>query len=398
MQYSTDQTRGGYLALATAIAVALLLGIAPFAKAQDGGVVGAGAVDAVGAAVESAAGSSAEGTVSQSSTPVVPPEQASVTAPATPPASEPASTPPEPSSNGLGAPERQVEPVSTALSAGAEVAEGIRNGSAKAVASTTESVASATKSIGAPTSPSDVVKNEVGGAVEHVTGSARSSLQEAAARSPQNATTRSLEKAGRDLIEGGAPTPKSLAKAVVAVLAAAEDLIPSMGDLVPSTDEASLPASGTDGGLLSPSSAGSVPGSLRGSELPGERLAFLTGLPLQSFAGPEAIAAPRWWALALGRKFAVRGSSPMPVAGDSALSGGGNGRRADPVPPAGNVPRPPSETSPAAASGLGGSSFVPIVALLALLALAVPATFRRLREMADLAAPAPCACALERPG
>jgi hypothetical protein len=52
----------------------------------------------------------------------------------------------------------------------------------------------------------------------------------------------------------------------------------------------------------------------------------------------------------------------------------------------------------ATASGLGGSTFIPIAPLPALLALVAPAIFRRLREMADRSPPLPFACALERPG
>jgi hypothetical protein len=59
---------------------------------------------------------------------------------------------------------------------------------------------------------------------------------------------------------------------------------------------------------------------------------------------------------------------------------------------------PGSPAGAAAGAGTGSSSFVPIAALLALLALAAPAIFRRLGELADLRAPTPFVCALERPG
>jgi hypothetical protein len=64
----------------------------------------------------------------------------------------------------------------------------------------------------------------------------------------------------------------------------------------------------------------------------------------------------------------------------------------------GNYPMPSPGTPDGAVSGLGSSSFVPIVALLALLALAAAAIFRRLGEGPDFRAPTPFACALERPG
>jgi hypothetical protein len=64
----------------------------------------------------------------------------------------------------------------------------------------------------------------------------------------------------------------------------------------------------------------------------------------------------------------------------------------------GKVPLPSPTLPQATASGLGSSSFVPIVALLALLALAVPAIFRRLREAPAFSVPTPFVCALERPG
>jgi len=66
------------------------------------------------------------------------------------------------------------------------------------------------------------------------------------------------------------------------------------------------------------------------------------------------------------------------------------------TPSDGSIPSPvPSQS---AASGSGGSSFVPIAALLALLALVAPATCRRFKGRPVLAAPAPFVCALERPG
>jgi hypothetical protein len=84
--------------------------------------------------------------------------------------------------------------------------------------------------------------------------------------------------------------------------------------------------------------------------------------------------------------------------GDVLSGGSPNGGTEEPAAVNGGGSFQVPEILSAAASGLGGSTFVPIAALLALLALVVPAIFRRLREMADLSPPLPFACALERPG
>jgi hypothetical protein len=88
--------------------------------------------------------------------------------------------------------------------------------------------------------------------------------------------------------------------------------------------------------------------------------------------------------------------APAPVGADAPANAGG--RSVNLAPRDGNGPPPSSDSPQAAASGLGGSSFVPIVALLALLASAAPAILRRLGEGPEFRAPAPFVCALERPG
>jgi hypothetical protein len=86
--------------------------------------------------------------------------------------------------------------------------------------------------------------------------------------------------------------------------------------------------------------------------------------------------------------------SPLAVTNDGHL--GGDARRSENRTP---VEAPvPAPGSTEAATGLSGSTFIPLVALLALLALAAPATGRRLREAPQFRAPTPFVCALERPG
>jgi hypothetical protein len=59
--------------------------------------------------------------------------------------------------------------------------------------------------------------------------------------------------------------------------------------------------------------------------------------------------------------------------------------------------RSPSAHSQAG-SGVGGSSFIPLLGVLALLALAAPRGYRRCMAVRDLPVPTPFACALDRPG
>ena len=89
---------------------------------------------------------------------------------------------------------------------------------------------------------------------------------------------------------------------------------------------------------------------------------------------------------------------PFPPAATGVSPGSASERPGGLAPLDGNYPMPSPDTPDGAASGLGGSSFVPIVALLALLALAASAIFRRLGEGPDFRAPTPFVCALERPG
>jgi hypothetical protein len=89
---------------------------------------------------------------------------------------------------------------------------------------------------------------------------------------------------------------------------------------------------------------------------------------------------------------------PVPPAATGVSPGGASERPGDLAPLDGNYPMPSPGTPDGAVSGLGGSSFVPIVALLALLALAASAILRRLGEGPAFRAPSPFVCALERPG
>jgi hypothetical protein len=118
---------------------------------------------------------------------------------------------------------------------------------------------------------------------------------------------------------------------------------------------------------------------------------FLTQ-PLAEIGGVEAAR------LGAPNATAIGDSSPAPAValGDSRTS---SSERSVNLPTVGGEGPPPFPTLPqTAASGLGSSSFVPIVALLALLALVVPAILRRLREVPSFRAPLLFVCVLERPG
>jgi hypothetical protein len=180
-------------------------------------------------------------------------------------------------------------------------------------------------------------------------------------------------------------TPSSIASLLQSI-----DSLPKIGSLPGIGGEASSPAL-TIGPSAPPASA---------SPSPRAGVALLASLRMQhlaEFGGIEPLrsAAPS----ALGNSAAGLMPRPpvRPVA--TGVSPGGAGERPGGLAPLdGNYPMPSPGTPSGAVSGLGGSSFVPIVALLALLALAAPTIFRRLGEGPDFRAPAPFACALERPG
>lgn len=388
----------GMLALAIAIAMtmAVLLGSATPANAETTGAVGA-AADLI---VESPAGDEQASPPAAEAEPASPAEAtaapagdggASAEAESSPPAPAPepssAPVPSDVASIDLSSSDRG-GPVAATTSQASELVGGIRQSAAEAVAPVVESAAnsvtpvveSATNSVTPVVESANSVAPVADGAksIGHLAGSAQHSLQK---------TGQSLVEAGTTLVSTAAPLSR-----VVASVHPAGDLI------VPAAD-GDLPAStGADAGPFSNHQAGSSPASLPDGAFPGERVDILGGLTLRYFAGSEGIEPFRLWAPA-GGKNSFAGGVPSPMMADtaSALSDGGGGG-ANPVPLNGNGPLQPPESSPAAASGLGGSFFVPIVALLALLALVAPAIFRRLREMPDLAAPIPFVCALERPG
>jgi hypothetical protein len=86
---------------------------------------------------------------------------------------------------------------------------------------------------------------------------------------------------------------------------------------------------------------------------------------------------------------------PLQANGATPVAAGVSKKQSGPDAP--RLPRPAPVPSSSASPSSGGQIFVPIAALLALLALAAPAIERRLRDRGG-SAPAPFACALERPG
>jgi hypothetical protein len=135
-----------------------------------------------------------------------------------------------------------------------------------------------------------------------------------------------------------------------------------------------------------------------------KRSTVLEGLTLKlaAFGGVEP---SRFGSAGLPGDPATGGSSRAlaHLTGNSLGAAGGSlgnagGRSMGPIPSGGNDSVPSPSSSQPVASGVGGSSFVPIVALLALLALAAAAILRRLGEGPALRAPLPFVCALERPG
>lgn len=265
-------------------------------------------------------------------------------------------------------------PVATTASRVSRLAGGLRQDAAEAVEPVTDSAGSS----GAPVA--DSVKS-----IEHVTGSVHHSLQ-------------GVEKT---LTETGAAVTAQVSRALSPIRAAENLVVPARSE---NLRAASAPI---DAGHLPYQQTGGSPDSLLNTPYPDsllntprERVDVLGGLVLPHFPGLDDIEVFQLRASASNSGDAVAGGVPSPVAAADtagASSGGGWGAESS-APLSGNHPLPHQGSSQAAASGLGGSSFVPIVALLALLALAVPAIFRRLREMPDFAAPIPYVCALERPG
>ncbi len=149
------------------------------------------------------------------------------------------------------------------------------------------------------------------------------------------------------------------------------------------------------GPIASPPTAG-LPGAAAASPLLRERVEVLAGFPMER---PFLLGGIEPLRLLIVQAGAAASVLPLPLgAPDGALRGSAGAPSGDPSTPLNrNLPTPPGSPD-AVASGLGGSSFVPIVALLALLALAAPAIFRRPGEVPLFRAPTPFVCALERPG
>jgi hypothetical protein len=350
------------LAIAVILAAALLLGLATPANAESTSAVGAVA----GLATE---GSTQGPEVGPSPAPAE--RESSAEAPAAAPTSgdggnvQGESVAPAPAPE----PNPPPQPVAYTASQASELVGTVRRDAAEAAAPVAESGDSV-----APLA-------DEGKSVEHVLGSAQHSLQKTAA---------TVAETGKTL------------SSTIAPLSGAVAPVPAVSDLIaPASVEDSPGSAGVAAGPLSPRPAEGSPGSLLDGASPGGRVATLDDLFLAHFAGPGGIEPFRFLASASSGD-AVAGGVLVPVMADATGAFSGGGVAASPqvaVPQTGGGPlKPPSELSQAVASGLGGSSFVPIVALLALLALVAPTIFRRLREMPDLLAPIPFVCALERPG
>jgi len=225
------------------------------------------------------------------------------------------------------------------------------------------------------------VRAEAGKVVEPVMHSAKTAAQAVnravADGDLQTLPHRTLELT-REILEGG---PLGLIAPTSVV-----DLLPRSG-----------PPSGVDAGAFAPPAASSLPSTFPAGNALHQRASDVDGLLMQrlvEFGGVE----PLLLAASSDAEPAAAAPPPRPP-GVTSVSQGGFAERFDgPAPLNGNSPVPSPGPAPMAASGPGGSSFVPIAALLALLALAAPAILRRLGEVPDFRAPTPFVCALERPG
>jgi hypothetical protein len=354
MQYPNHQisARLFALAIATAMTMATLWGLASSAHAEATDVLGG-----ADPAVESSAVSEQVPPPSAEAVPVNPPDastdagEANAVAEASPPATVPAvpapssmSTDSDAASNGLDSLARN-EPVATAASEASKLAGTIQENATAAVGEMANSVAPVT----------DEVKS-----LEQVPSSAEHLLHEKG---------KTLGQAGTDLASPAEPPSKAVGS------------VHPVGLIVPSTGEGALAPAGVDTQSFS---YHHVEGSLDS--------------PL---AEPEGIGVLPLWARAgrgdLVASGVVSSQAEIETASSSSSPGAGGEASKHSVFPRGiGLLQPPD--SQAAASAPGGSSFVPIVALLALLALVAPAMLRRHWEMPASAAPIPFVCALERPG
>jgi hypothetical protein len=228
-------------------------------------------------------------------------------------------------------------------------------------------------------------------------------------------TSEIVETVSHDTVETTRRTGSQVLSSAGDSLRSTGDSLRSTGDSLRSTGDslrevgrnvvgAGLAAAGGGAESTSHGPTGSTPASPADEAGPKGGVNALSGPSLLYVAGPGGIEPLQLSTPDRSGGSGVRGHSlPMPSTGADLLSSGGSevwGNRPAPADGSdGNGPSgPPPQTSPPAASGLGGSFFVPIAALLALLALVTPAITRRLKEMVDLSPPLPFACALERPG
>jgi len=165
----------------------------------------------------------------------------------------------------------------------------------------------------------------------------------------------------------------------------------------PDTVENLLPPAGADVGPFSHHGASST---LPTAAYPYVQVTILDDSSLQNSGGPGGVEPLQLEAPSATGNPAVDALARVPVdTAEASLDDVGGGAESLASPPLdGNAPTPFPDSPSMAASGSGGSIFVPIAPLLALLALAAPAILRRLREVPDFAAPTPFVCALERPG
>jgi hypothetical protein len=130
--------------------------------------------------------------------------------------------------------------------------------------------------------------------------------------------------------------------------------------------------------------------------------AFLDGISMGYLeTGPAEAKVERLGSMSADGEPAASGEETPPALGgvaDVSLAEAGERSERPPPPDRDGLSQSPQLPSPLTASGLGGSSFVPLAALLALLALAASATLRRLGKVPDCRPPTPFVCALERPG
>lgn len=379
MYYPISQKPAGLVAIAIAgtMAMVLLLGFATPAGAETGGGL-QGAVDAV-------AEDATTGVQAPTPTAEVEPEATNVPEVA-PPATDVVEKVSEPIATAA------TEPVATVTSQASKLADDVGQRVADVQQRTAETGEQVVESAGSVASAAD-------------DGAALVSDGEALVSHAVSSSQDSLKRAGENLAETGkglsSTSSALLSKAVLSASQAISSARSATGFVFSPASQELPPPSAADAQTFTSPPANGSPSSEPGRTIPVELgVDFLDSLFLRPLAGFGGVAPLQLWASPPSGDFFASDQAALENSAIGGSPSAASGVPVNPNPPNGDDPLPqPLESSPAAASGLGGSpSFVPIVGLLALLALVSPTDFRRLREMPAFAAPTPFVCALERPG